>query len=449
MSNILRQRLEAGQSVYAEHPAADTLAAFIEHSLKNTERDKVLSHLSACSECRQAVLLAVPEVAEALRVQAPHSSPWYFPTAMRWASLTAAAAVAVGAGMIAYEHEFGARSSNPPSVEPEKIATAQREVANEQRSETAAAPRSQTTLQDSLSKDQSKRAVVREPHEAELKRAAPAAAPSRKNTDKALEMDQRAEARNVTPALMGGMVSAKERSSGKDEVGLAKQQNQAAASIANGGPIQQPSIVSQNETVTVEAMAPVATAAPPPASPAPSARKADTSHSAGNSAEQAKREDSSIAQTVTSESAPGYFDAKTAMPAKMPGFTALNGSMKKSAAAVTEFASWTVTTAGKLQRRLRDGAVNFIEPAPGLIVRAVAARGIEVWAGGSEPDAPKQGPQSALFHSSDAGESWKQVNGPWHGPINQLALSGPDTLTVVTDDGTWVSKDAGGSWTNR
>jgi hypothetical protein len=122
--------------------------------------------------------------------------------------------------------------------------------------------------------------------------------------------------------------------------------------------------------------------------------------------------------------------------------------MRKSSVAITEFVSWTVTTAGKLQRELRNGTVKVVEPAPGVLVRAVAARGIEVWAGGSQPDlAAKQWKQSpALFHSSDAGESWTKVSGPWHGPISQLTLVAPDNLTVAAEDGTWISRDAGKSW---
>lgn len=442
MSNILRQRLEAGQSVYADHPAADTLAAFIEHSLKNTERDKVLSHLSACSECRQAVMLAVPEVAEAVRVQAPHSSPWYFPTAMRWASLTAAVAVAVGVGMISYEHEFGSKSSSYSAE------SKPQNVAKEQKSEVASsAPTAQTTLQDTFGKNQPKPATVREPKIAES-RSELASKLSRKDADRVLELDQKAQTRDSSAGVLGGIVSgSKTQSSNAVGAELGKQQSPATANFVSGGLMEQPPVPSRSESM--KALPAVTAAAPAPASPTATAHKSAASAFTDSNEVKATSGDLSLDQTAASGSAGGFYAANGTVPNKVPGFTALNGPVKKSAAAVTEFASWTVTAAGKLQRRLRNGAVNFIEPAPGLIVHAVASRGIEVWAGGSQPDAPKQGPQSALFHSSDAGESWKQVNGPWHGPINQLALSGPDTLTVVTDDGTWVSNDAGGSWSNR
>ena len=52
------------------------------------------------------------------------------------------------------------------------------------------------------------------------------------------------------------------------------------------------------------------------------------------------------------------------MPYKLTGVMALGGStVRKSTNAVTEIVSWTVTNAGKLQRRLHDGAVKMIEVA--------------------------------------------------------------------------------------
>jgi hypothetical protein len=134
---------------------------------------------------------------------------------------------------------------------------------------------------------------------------------------------------------------------------------------------------------------------------------------------------------------------------KVGGLSALSGTpVKKSGFPVyRELVSWTITTAGKLQRQFR-GAVKLIEPAPGVVVRAVAFQGIEVWAGGSQPDLRAKQWQQApvLFHSSDAGESWTQVNGPWHGPIDRLDLTSPSIVKVVAEDGVWVSRDAGKTW---
>src|SRR6184192_3247465 len=46
------------------HPGPDLLTAFAEHALAKRERLHVLEHLAQCSECREIVSLARPEIAE-------------------------------------------------------------------------------------------------------------------------------------------------------------------------------------------------------------------------------------------------------------------------------------------------------------------------------------------------------------------------------------------------
>jgi photosystem II stability/assembly factor-like uncharacterized protein len=72
-----------------------------------------------------------------------------------------------------------------------------------------------------------------------------------------------------------------------------------------------------------------------------------------------------------------------------------------------------------------------------------------VWAAGSQPDlSAKQWQQSpVLFHSSDAGESWTKIEGPWKSPIKALSLDAANALTIITPDGIWMTLDAGKSWT--
>ena len=109
---------------------------------------------------------------------------------------------------------------------------------------------------------------------------------------------------------------------------------------------------------------------------------------------------------------------------------------------------WAITTAGKLQRRAQNGAIAIIEPAAGVTFKALAAAGIEVWAGGSQPDlsAKEWRQQPVLFHSSDAGESWTRVSGPWHGSISQLRLVDAGKVEVLAEDGSWKTTDAGQHW---
>ncbi len=114
-----------------------------------------------------------------------------------------------------------------------------------------------------------------------------------------------------------------------------------------------------------------------------------------------------------------------------------------------DIARWTVSSSGQLLRNAVNGEWVNIQPAPGVTFRAVAAQGIEVWAGGAEGnsgDALSSG-RGVLFHSSDAGESWKQAEGPWRHVVSRVALNGPGVVTVTADDGSWKSSDGGQSWT--
>ncbi|MFI5105112.1 MAG: zf-HC2 domain-containing protein, partial [Terriglobales bacterium] len=65
LSNLLRQRLAATDHGGAPvHPDADTLTAYVEHSLPAAERQTVVSHLVACEPCREVVALSQPELPE-------------------------------------------------------------------------------------------------------------------------------------------------------------------------------------------------------------------------------------------------------------------------------------------------------------------------------------------------------------------------------------------------
>jgi hypothetical protein len=114
-----------------------------------------------------------------------------------------------------------------------------------------------------------------------------------------------------------------------------------------------------------------------------------------------------------------------------------------------DIARWAVSSSGQLLRNAVSGEWVNIQPAPGVAFRAVAAQGIEVWAGGAEgnsDDALSSG-RGVLFHSSDAGETWKQAEGPWRQVVSRVALNGPGVVTVTADDGNWKSSDGGQSWT--
>jgi hypothetical protein len=441
VSNILRQRLEAGQSAHTEHPRVDLLAAFVEHGLKGGERDKMLAHLAVCPECRQAVILAAPEVPERSQVAAARSPVLHFPAAMRWASLAAALAVAVGVGLISYEHDSSSRSAHTVST---LSKAAEAGNANEQKA--PAKSGNTAALQDSYSTRATK---------SQLTEAKKSDSFDEKRTA-FVAKDRKSNRPVVAAPALNTRVNEQPSSFAASQ---SPPQVQAGDVNFIAGTANKEKAFSQNELASAKS-APTPTA--PPAPMIANAYADQTPQPAVPSDRMAARTANapmSVSQTVTVESESVTVSAASepiteafTIPAKSGGSAAIGGSlMRKSGIAITEIVSWTVTAAGKLQRQLRNGAVKIVEPAPGVLVRAVAAQGIEVWAGGSQPDLKaKQWKQSpALFHSSDAGESWTKVSGPWHGPINQLILVAPDNLKVATEDGTWISRDAGKSWVTQ
>lgn len=432
MSNILRQRLEARQSVHTEHPGTDLLAAFIEHRLKDSEREKLLGHLATCSVCREAVILAIPEAAsETAGTAAARGFSLHFPAAMRWASLAAALAVAVGVGVLSYEHEtVSTKTAAMPSssVEQTKAATAE--------SEQTKTPPEQQNARSNREKTADRNKYVSPNAGSVNGLSASGGSNARGSRVDKFENSSRTFAKKLREQPI--------------EVSGQNQPIQPTEAYLDVAPTKPVDAVSQNEIAEAR---PVAAAAPPPASAAPTGQGGQVVFADGRVPVETKNRPLSVKGALEAGGGPGSVHEESLnMPPKAAGFSALPGTMmKKSEFAFTEMVSWTVTAAGKLQRQLHNGAVKFIEPAPGVMVRAVAARGIEVWAAGSQPDlSARQWRQvPALFHSSDAGETWTRVNGPWHSSINALTLTSPSSLTVATEDGTWVSRDAGKSWTTE
>ena len=60
LPNLVRNRLQASRS--AKHPDPNLLNAFADQSLAGPERSFVLEHLARCSDCRQILALAAPEL---------------------------------------------------------------------------------------------------------------------------------------------------------------------------------------------------------------------------------------------------------------------------------------------------------------------------------------------------------------------------------------------------
>jgi hypothetical protein len=433
LSNILKERLAAQQAPSPNHPEADTLLAFVEQGLTVASRDKVLAHLAGCPDCRGTVALATPELEHAAASH-PASRGFRFPVAMRWASAAAALAVAIGVGVLSYEHggsttaqqQAQHEATAPSSIsKPEQAAAAtssndQIALAKQQRSTTPVSSARAKRI-ETPSRDAAMQAKI---------------APN-ESTSGALVGGLQARSSAGSP-LQGGKASAigalVPGTAQANRVEARPAENRAAAKTDQQYSFGAP---AQSQTVEVEA-AKIAPA--PPAS------------SAGANA--AIRAQNSTTTTEAASPIPVETDStglRVETPSKTVASAAIGGPVRRNDIGLSRpIVHWTISANGSLQRQSANGSLFPVEPAPGMIVRTVAAQGIEVWAGGTQAgNSHSDSGTPVLFHSSDAGESWTRVNGPWQHAINGLVLSQRGVLTVLTPEGSWSTSDAGKSWSKK
>ena len=111
MQNVPKSVLKRLQETWpgaGPHPDADLLTAFAEQSLADRERVLVMEHLAACSDCREVIVLALPETATEI-VASPASvgaarGGWLTWPALRWAALAAGILVIASVGVLQYSH---------------------------------------------------------------------------------------------------------------------------------------------------------------------------------------------------------------------------------------------------------------------------------------------------------------------------------------------------------
>jgi len=90
LKKLVAERLNL--RVAGPHPDPELLAAFAENSLSRTDRNHLLEHVSACTDCREVLYLALPDEA-AQQVLLVRKQPRF---ALRWATLTASLIIVAG-----------------------------------------------------------------------------------------------------------------------------------------------------------------------------------------------------------------------------------------------------------------------------------------------------------------------------------------------------------------
>ena len=507
LSNLLRQRLGAltaswavrktppiegcAEVLFDAHPDPDTLTAYAEQLLPQDDRNLVMSHLAACSQCREVVMLSLPEAATA-----PNRGSVTLPAVRRrrffWTPGfgLAASAVALAALVGVVIEEFPRKSA--PAIQSTKqearSVPAQPAVADN-KAEDKVEPVVPGTLgpvapSPSNSSGAARNVVVKPP--------AGEVAANRSATGDRKDLHQVYDVRpNATPAAAGapaalpllgiaGVVTGERRDYVND-----KMFSDGVASDASGiagkdlPPAPSPRVMSPAGMFNANTYPQLPDFAGLP-TPTPglvqkrSIAPPATGHSLlgigtiGHEARLLLQKRPTIAIPANGLSfsntmgGPGQFNPakeknqSVEVPAAVPpaaaeseldrsafGRRVRSETVIVSGADVSQLSlSWKVA-GGKLLKS-SDGA-SWVEAYPsneGIEFAAVAAHGADVWAGGRD---------AALFHSHDAGANWERLTlgASASGTIIRIEASGPSVRVKSSSGQSWLSTDGGKSWTRQ
>jgi|SRR5579859_436533 len=405
---IVRERLKVAM-VTVDHPDADVLTAFAERSLQDVERTTVLEHLAHCGECREIVALALPSLQAAEMPLVPSRRRWFTWPVLRWGFALAGVVVIVSLAIVQRHNQSSSPTTAYKAAQP---------AANEARNQTLP--------------------VIPEPEPA-AKKKGPAAFIVGKTVDT-----------EKLPSRDSGSAAAS---------GVNSRQVAGGAGFSGGVPSHGPRVANQAnqfQQQNTNALAGASFATPVPSSP--TAKQQINAQLVANTPVPASQEMQGSSAQVNTQvqnfdlkteaisdqpSTYGHAEEKVGR-AKEPPDTVVHIETEKSLAGPARSDNialayslpntrWVITPAGGLQRSLDQGKswqdVNVTTmPAPAaanfeiaarsslakakdsakedknengaMVFHAVAANGLEVWAGGSA---------GQLYHSTDSGNHWSRV----------------------------------------
>jgi len=465
------------------HPDADTLTSYVERSLQAAERNRVLGHLAACSQCRDIVSLSLVEPSEAVTAQGIGASaiPWW---RQRWAPrLGLAASLATVAVIAAIVVELPTRKSHTASEEKAKVENHD-VVPGEISTPAAASPQPSGTSQPSASLAEGERplrsngagvgAGMRTMPRDEVAGNARMASAGRVSAN---AKDLGAASSPAQPVVVTGAMYAVEASSapgrrqdylndqffstdgaanGSSVTDLpaapaakAANQFQLQNSLASGSiafsnlPVQ----TQQNTKVLVIRKPPSRTHFPITVldqiqlgfrKATPAIRPNVTSAFAMSGQElNPLREKGDNGELSAAAPPPdtyrGDLDRSSAFSPR-----AMSDKYEKKAE--TSTASWKVD-GGKLLKFSDSGA--WMEAYPGsegVDFSVVKSHGSDIWAGGNN---------AALLHSRDGGATWERITlgASATGTIAAIEARGANILVKSSSGQSWSSQDGGKSWT--
>jgi hypothetical protein len=468
------------------HPDADLLTAFVEQTLTRDEREKVFAHLSQCSTCRDVVALAAPETAAASATPntVDAARNWLQWPGMRWVAVATACVIvaAIGISLRPTLSERGPSQRATEVVREEErqaaaplTDTLHAEASNashvtEAKKESATTPPAKKPEPEARNEiDGSKTGFVtpkRTPaaRHAFSKDDAQIAtfANEKKQSSKLNETIQvTAESATVPMAgattgkagtVVGSPTGASTAHSDRGQV-IQKQLSDASGNSQQNKFLIQPQQAPGLAKVQppVDAFKGNAPAPAPPPSAAANSSAAEPSQPTTTAEvsvdEESKKKDA--VGTITLERR-DRGRSKAVLPnlgavgfGGAPYKVGTSPSLKSS---VGHAFSWKISPDGKLLRKKGgEDSWHEIDLPSSVTLHSLASNNLDAWVGG----APLSGERSgALFHTTDGGEHWQLVDGPWTGDILALQASGAQHTSVLvrTAGGEWQTQDAGANW---
>jgi hypothetical protein len=410
------------------HPDPDLLAAFVEKSLNDRERSRVLQHLADCSDCRDVMALAMPEIASPPSPVLEKSN-WLSWPVLRWGALAACVVVVSTAVTLHYQRRQGLETNVAEKIAAAPSITAEINVPQQPGEKLAAKIPPPAPFQSDrdlgvatkLAKQQGRNldsGTVAGRTEVFALRGQ-----NQDKKDRELNDNQLADASGLKPAdkpvpSAGIMVAAAPAPAPSAKTVQAA----PSAELRNDTVASAPSAMS--ETVVVEAVQIPERKA-----------KDEATQNEGRKEHQAPRAGAAGAAASGGQ--------KTDSLSTTVELSA-SGNCAKRSRAENSAPRWTLSAEGLLQRSFDSGKTwQTIPVASNVVLRALAANDSDIWVGGAA---------GALYHSSDAGQHWVRVY-----PVADGQPLTTDIVTVEFSDiqhgklttrnhETWTTSNAGGTW---